>query len=507
MSDTENTFVNFAPIEAKWQPILDLQECAPIQDSWKRKVVAVCLDNTAKEWRNTPQRERVNLHEDLQSMDAGTLNENMVSGNLGGPTVSAQAGGVLGYDPVLIGMVRRSMPNLMAYDVCGVQPMTAPTGLIFSLRSKYGSNAYSTAAEAQFQEADPRYSGSGGNSGYGQNNVPQGGLTMAASVTPYSPSVSGSTWATQFIDGRGSGGTNNYGFQAFRAMMTGIGETLAINGSPAMNQMSFTIDRFPVVAGTRALASAYTTELAQDLKAVHGLDTETELANLLSTELLAEQNREILRTIYQVARTGSQQADLTYVANSQGGGIYDLNSDSDGRWSAERWRGMYFQIDRENNWIAKETRRGKGNVLITSSDVAAALAQAGFLLISPAINTQLEVDDTGNTFCGLLNNKTRVYVDPYSTTGANFWVNCYKGANPMDAGLFLCPYVPLQMARAIDPDTLQPRIGMKMRYGVCANPFVLNGNTPDGQSLTFGLNQYYRMTQVIGLHGNAASGV
>jgi hypothetical protein len=263
--------------------------------------------------------------------------------------------------------------------------------------------------------------------------------------------------------------------------------------------MAFTIDRVAVQAKTRALSSNYTVELAQDLKAVHGLDAEAELANLLSTEILAEINREIVRTIYYVARTGSRQSDLT---GASSGGIYDLDTDSDGRWSAERFRGLSFQIERECNAIAKETRRGKGNFIICDSDTAAALAMSGFMSLSPGIAPQLNVDDTQSTFAGVLSGKVKVYIDPYSPAGYNFFVAGYKGESAYDAGLFYCPYVPLQMVRAVDPNTFQPRIAFKTRYGVVANPYVLNGTTPDGDTLTAGLNQYYRFTQVINLHGN-----
>jgi hypothetical protein len=261
--------------------------------------------------------------------------------------------------------------------------------------------------------------------------------------------------------------------------------------------MAFSIDRVAVQAKTRALASNYTVELAQDLKAVHGLDAEAELANLLSTEILAEINREVVRSIYYVAKTGSQQQDLSAP------GTYNLDVDSDGRWSAERFRGLSFQIERECNTIAKETRRGKGNFIICDSDTAAALAMSGFMSLSPAIAPQINADDTQNTFAGILSGKIRVYIDPYSPVGLNFFVAGYKGESPYDAGLFYCPYVPLQMVRAVDPNTFQPRIAFKTRYGVVANPYVLDSsNVPDGEKLTLGLNQYYRITQIRNLHGN-----
>jgi hypothetical protein len=265
--------------------------------------------------------------------------------------------------------------------------------------------------------------------------------------------------------------------------------------------MAFTIDKVAVQAKTRALKADYTTELAQDLKAVHGLDAETELANILSTEILAEINREVVRGIYHVAKLGAKQADLSSAGVQ--GGVYDLLTDSDGRWSAERFRGLMFQIEREANQIAKETRRGKGNFIICSSDVASALAMGGWLNISPALNNQLEIDDTGNTFAGVLNGKMRVYIDPYVRSGVDFVCVGYRGASPYDAGIFYCPYVPLQMVRAVDPNTFQPKIGFKTRYGMVANPFVIKSDgTPDGETMSPGLNQYYRLFRVTNLHGN-----
>lgn len=504
----------FRRIEKKWAKVLDAEtsQCKKIKNDTVRKHVAVLMENTVREFQNTNPSERVSLYQELDiarleedaKANGETLNEDMSSGNLGGPAATTTAGGIMGYDPVMISLLRRSMPNLMAYDICGVQPMTMPTGLIFALRAKYGATATSGSTnEAMFQEADARWSGVGGLSGYGVSGVPQGGLTAAASTTPYGDSVTGGNTAYRFSDARSIAVTvgQKYGIQNFRAMLTGTGEALSLAGPNYLNRMAFTIDRVAVSARTRALAAEYTIELAQDLKAVHGLDAEAELTNLLTTEIMAEQNRELMRTIYYIARTGSQQSDLTGYAN--GGGIYDLDEDSDGRWSAERFRGLYFQIERECNWIAKETRRGKGNFIVCSSDVASALAMGGFLLLSPAINTQLEVDDTGSVFCGVLNGRTRVYVDPYSTVDQNFFVAGYRGQNPYDAGLFYCPYVPLQLARAQDPNTFQPKIAFKTRYGVTQNPYVLNSSgVPDADTLTFGLNQYYRLTQVKNLHGN-----
>jgi hypothetical protein len=342
------------------------------------------------------------------------------------------------------------------------------------------------------------------------------------------PSFGGSGWTldAQFRAGKGlSAGWNagsgsalagglipsSAGLNALRGIITSNGEGIGnnpinftaggtgsyTNGTYAnWNQMAFSIDRVAVQAKTRALSSNYTVELAQDLKAVHGLDAEAELANLLSTEILAEINRELVKTIYYVAKNGSQQSDLNTA------GTYDLDQDSDGRWSAERFRGLSFQIERECNAIAKETRRGKGNFIICDSDTAAALAMSGFMSLSPGIAPQMNVDDTQSNFAGLLSGKIRVYIDPYSPVGFNFFCTGYKGESPYDAGLFYCPYVPLQMVRAVDPATFQPRIAFKTRYGVVANPFVLNGAAPDADSLTTGLNQYYRLTAVTHLHGN-----
>ncbi len=455
----------------KWNPVLNHEALPTIGDDYRKKVTAVLLENQE------------------QAIRAQHLTEDMSSNNLGMPTSYTNSGGVAGYDPVLISLVRRAMPNLMAYDICGVQPMTAPTGLIFAMRANYGGAAYTdngSYAEAMFQEAQPNYGGSGYTLSSDYRGFTAGfGLCGSCGPTAGNPIfLRDSVTAAQF--------------SAFRGMLTSNGEGLGSGtGQYAnFNQMAFSIDRVAVQARTRALSSNYTIELAQDLKAVHGLDAEAELANLLSTEILAEINREIVRTIYFVSRNGSQQSDLLAK------GTYDLNVDSDGRWSAERFRGLTFQIERECNAIAKETRRGKGNFVICDSDTAAALAMSGFMSLSPGIAPQLNVDDTQSTFAGLLNGKIRVYIDPYTPLGVNFFCAGYKGESPYDAGLFYCPYVPLQMVRAVDPDTFQPRIAFKTRYGVVANPYVLNGTTPDGEALTKGLNQYYRLTQIRNLHGN-----
>jgi hypothetical protein len=465
MQFAENT--PYDVLTEKWEPVLGHGALPSIQDDYRKKVTAVLLENQE------------------QALRAQHLTEDMASNNLGMPMSYTNTGAVSGYDPVLISLVRRAMPNLMAYDICGVQPMTAPTGLIFAMRSNYAfggtqGTTYGAAAyvEAQFQEPQPSFGGSGWtlDSTFASSKGISAGWNFSSGVT---------STAAQLA--------------ALRGILTGNGEGIGKNAPyQNWNQMAFSIDRVAVQARTRALSSNYTVELAQDLKAVHGLDAEAELANLLSTEILAEINREIVKTIYFVAKTGSQQGDL----NTRG--IYDLDQDSDGRWSAERFRGLSFQIERECNAIAKETRRGKGNFIICDSDTAAALAMSGFMSLSPAIAPQLNVDDTQSTFAGVLNGKIRVYIDPYSPLGYNYFCAGYKGESPYDAGLFYCPYVPLQMVRAVDPNTFQPRIAFKTRYGVVANPYVLNTTTlqPDGETLTAGLNQYYRLTSIIHLHGN-----
>ena len=482
MQFQENT--PYDVLTEKWNPVLNHAALAPIGDDYRKKVTAVLLENQE------------------QAIRTQHLTEDMGSNNFGGPATSTgyNTGQVSGYDPVLISLVRRSMPNLMAYDICGVQPMTAPTGLIFAMRTQYGaggSYGSDNYQEALFQEPLPQYGGSGytlqGLSAFGIT----GGHGLSASFGLVAGSCGGGTaWALAY-------GTGIRSFGALRGMLTNFGEGIGAAGSAApynaFNQMSFSIDRVAVQARTRALSSNYTVELAQDLKAVHGLDAEAELANLLSTEILAEINRELVRTIYYVSKQGSQQADLAQR------GVYNLSGDSDGRWSAERFRGLSFQIERECNAIAKETRRGKGNFIICDSDTAAALAMSGFMSLSPGIAPQLNADDTQSTFAGVLNGKVKVYIDPYAPLGANFFVAGYKGESAYDAGLFYCPYVPLQMVRAVDPASFQPRIGFKTRYGIVANPFVLNASkVPDAETLSAGLNQYYRLSAVYNLHGNGS---
>jgi hypothetical protein len=423
-----------------------------------------------------------------------------VSGAGMSSTISGNAN-MQGYDPILIQLVRRAMPNLMAYDICGVQAMSAPTGLIFAMRTKYLTQG---GTEALFNEPVSTFSGSTYANNSGGSGGPAGGATLGTAggfgtnlgVDPFAGSQLGDSTLV-------SGITTGSGIQ------TSVGE----NAAP--NEMAFSIERVAVQASTRMLAASYSVELAQDLKAVHGLDAETELANILSTEILAEINREVVRTVYKTAKLGAQQTDLYYktvigglsLAGSAVGGVYDLIQDSDGRWSAEKFRGLMFQIERECNQIAKDTRRGKGNFIICSADVASALAMGGFLNISPALNTTLDVDDTGNTFAGTLNGKVKVYIDPYidttATSASNFVCTGYKGSSPYDAGIFYCPYVPLQMMRAVTTDTFQPKMAFKTRYGMVANPFA-EGTTVGFGGLKTRANVYYRIFRVDNLHGVAS---
>ena len=420
-------------LQTKWSPVLDHPELAKITDPYKKAVTAIVLENQQNA-----------MDSDRQSM----MNEG-TAGNL--------AAGISNFDPILISLVRRALPNLIAYDVAGVQPMTGPTGLIFALRSRYGDQS---GSEAFYNEANTIFSGIIGNSG--------------ASGTANSPvGANGPVANTVFDSGTG--------------MSTAAGETL----DAAFAQMSITIDKVTVSAKTRALKAEYSLEMAQDLKAIHGLDAETELSNVLSTEILAEMNREVIRTIYTVAKAGAQFGTVT-------SGVFDLDTDSNGRWSVERFKGLIYHIEREANQIAKATRRGKGNILIVSSDVASALAMAGVLQYTPALSADLQVDDTGNTFAGLLHGRIKVYIDPYFGGSANNLELCtvgYKGTSPYDSGLFYCPYVPLQMVRAVDPGTFQPKIGFKTRYGLVANPFA-EGLTQGSGQLNARTNNYYRIFAV-----------
>jgi len=448
----------------KWEPVLEHPSIPSIGDRYKEKVTAVLLEN----------QERA-----LKEQSLTEITNQMGGGGFAVSQAGSGSSNLQGYDPILISLVRRSMPNLMAYDVIGVQPMSAPTGLIFAMRARYDSQ---TGKEALYQEAFAKFSGAGatlGGSGDGVGNIAAFSSTGGIDPTA-SPTLAG-----------------------FRAMLTGTAESLS-NSSPLFKEMAFSIERVAVEAKTRALKAEYTTELAQDLKAVHGLDAESELANILSNEILAEINREVIRSIYTSAKSGAQNNDLGTA------GVYDLNLDSDGRWSAERFRGLMFQLEREANVIAKQTRRGKGNFVICSSDVASALAMGGWLQLSPALNTSLDVDDTGNTFVGTLNGKMKVYVDPYSATDTisgsdvNFATVGYRGTNPYDAGMFYCPYVPLQMVRAVGENTFQPKIGFKTRYGMVANPFAKDTTSPTNPVIGNADNVYYRLFAITNLHGNTS---
>jgi hypothetical protein len=460
-------------LQEKWAPLLDYDGLDPIKDSHRRAVTAVLLENQEKFLR------------EQQAFSSGVLmetptNAGNAAGASGGFSGSAAAGGpVAGFDPVLISLIRRSMPNLVAYDLAGVQPMSGPTGLIFAMRSRYNNQS---GTEALFNEADTAFSG--------QDN----GLNLTAGI---SSAVAGMGTTTQYgsnpglLNPVGTGAsTGAAGYNVGQGMVTGDSENLGDGTGNQFNEMAFSIEKVLVEAKSRALKAEYSLELAQDLKAIHGLNAEAELANILSTEILAEINREVIRTIYKVAEQGA-------AANTATAGVFDLDVDSNGRWSVEKFKGLLFQIERDANAIAQRTRRGKGNVIMCSADVASALSMAGVLDYTPALNANLNVDDTGNTFAGVLLGKFRVYIDPYSANvSANqYYVVGYKGSSPYDAGLFYCPYVPLQMVRAVGENTFQPKIGFKTRYGLVANPFA-EGTTQGLGRLQVNANRYYRRVQI-----------
>jgi len=450
----------------KWQPVLDHNDLGDIKDNHRRAVTAQLLENQERSARES-------------AMGSGgyqmpsLLGEASPTNAMGGSSAPATspAGNVDLFDPVLISLVRRSMPNLIAYDVCGVQPMTGPTGLIFAMRARYSGQA---GTEALFNEAD----------------------------SSFSASASGNTASKAVIDGEGNPGTGQAGtdptaravgntYSVETGMPTTSAEALGDAADNRFNEMAFSIEKVAVTAVSRALKAEYTMELAQDLKAIHGLDAETELSNILSAEILAEINREVVRTINYTASAGAQQ-------NVASAGTFNLDVDSNGRWSVERFKGLIFQIERDANEIAKQTRRGKGNIMICSSDVASALQMAGVLDYTPALSVNLNVDDTGNTFAGVLNGRIRVYIDPYfqSAAGNQYYTLGYKGSSAFDAGIFYCPYVPLQMVRAVGEDTFQPKIGFKTRYGMVANPFA-EGSTAGNGTISFNnKNVYYRLVAV-----------
>jgi len=456
---------NVEQLQEKWSPLLDYEGLDPIKDSHRRAVTAILLENQEK----TLREEREFLFESpTNSTASGTY--------AGFSGSSAAAGPAAGFDPVLISLIRRSMPNLIAYDLCGVQPMNGPTGLIFAMRSRYKTQG---GTEAFYNEVDSAFSGqdSGFNNTSAWTNGAVGMGTTAQS-SGSNPSILDATDANQQAYNVGQG------------MRTDDAE--ALGDGDQFNQMAFSIEKVTVTAKSRALKAEYSLELAQDLKAIHGLNAEAELANILSTEILAEINREVIRTIYKVAKPGAQ-------VNTATAGTFDLDVDSNGRWSVEKFKGLIFQIERDANAIAQQTRRGKGNMILCSADVASALTMAGVLDYTPALNANLNVDDTGNTFAGVLQGKYRVYIDPYSANVApnQFYVVGYKGTSPYDAGIFYCPYVPLQMVRAVGENTFQPKIGFKTRYGLVANPFAegIERADPLG-SLTTNANVYYRRVKV-----------
>ena len=464
-------------LQEKWSPLLDYEGLDPIKDSHRRSVTAVLLENQEKFLR-----EEQAFSQGINLMESPTNSTG--SNPTGFSGAAAEGGPVAGFDPVLISLIRRSMPNLVAYDLAGVQPMNGPTGLIFAMRSRYENQS---GTEALFNEADTAFAGQ--DAGFdltgGFSDVNAGlGTTAQSGDNPAVLNPVGSASSTAYDVGQG--------------MNTGDAENLDGSGNDAFNQMAFSIEKVTVTAKSRALKAEYSLELAQDLKAIHGLNAEAELANILSTEILAEINREVIRTIYKTAEQGAAQ-------NTATAGVFDLDIDSNGRWSVEKFKGLLFQIERDANAIAQRTRRGKGNMVLCSADVASALTMAGILDYTPALNANLNVDDTGNTFAGTINGKFRVYIDPYSANltsgnGANgnqYYVVGYKGSSPYDAGLFYCPYVPLQMVRAVGENSFQPKIGFKTRYGLVANPFAEGDSSNQGLGrLRVNSNRYYRRVAV-----------
>ena len=463
--------INHEQLQKKWAPILDHEGTEPIKDQHKRMVTAQLLENQEQAIRE----EREFLREDIPTNNTGS------SGATAGFSASADAP-VAGFDPVLISLIRRSMPNLVAYDLAGVQPMSGPTGLIFAMRSKFKTMG---GDEALFNEADTAFSAvsSGG-------NVSDVGSGYVAGSEGASVGL-GTTGGTQSSNPDSLNPSGQAGYKVGQGMDTEKSEALGTDSSPAFNEMAFSIEKVTVTAKSRALKAEYSLELAQDLKAIHGLNAEAELANILSTEILAEINREVIRTIYKVAKPGAQNNVATT-------GTFDLDIDSNGRWSVEKFKGLIFQMERDANRIAQRTRRGKGNMILCSADVASALTMAGVLDYTPALNANLNVDDTGNTFAGVLQGKYRVYIDPYSANSQTnqYYVMGYKGTSPYDAGLFYCPYVPLQMVRAVNAGTFQPKIGFKTRYGIVANPFAEGTNTTDTGRIKANSNRYYQRVTV-----------
>ena len=442
-------------LQEKWQPVLEHPDLPKIEDSYKRAVTTLILEN-----------QEAALREDRQMLSEVA-------------PVNAMSGGQMDtWDPILISLVRRAMPNLIAYDVCGVQPMTGPTGLIFAMRSSFISQ---DGAEALVDEAMPGKQGASNQNAAGTI----GGGDVGATET--NPAV---------LNDSPSAGT----YTSATGMTTAQAEALGDSSTNAFAQMAFSIEKSTVTAVSRALKAEYTMELAQDLKAIHGLDAETELANILSSEILAEINREVIRSLYVTAVAGAQ-------VNTTTAGIFDLDTDSNGRWSVEKFKGLMFAIERDANAIGQETRRGKGNMIICSADVASAIQMAGVLDYTPALSNNLNVDDTSTTFAGVMNGRFKVYVDPYAANVAasQYYVCGYKGTSPYDAGFFYCPYVPLQMVRAVGESSFQPKIGFKTRYGLAANPFAASGAVAAGDtvnsdaSLDANTNAWYRRVKVTNL--------
>ena len=454
---------NAEHLQEKWAPLLDHEGMGDIKDNHRRMVTAVLLENQEK-----------------------TLKEEQEFLGEAAPTNSTGSG-ISNFDPVLISLIRRAMPNLVAYDLAGVQPMNGPTGLIFAMRSRYNSQ---TGDETFYDEVDTAFSGIGtaGTPISGADDYVTGSQNEAVGLG--TGSQTGSNPGA--LDGSASPTDGNV-YNVGEGMQTGTAEALGTDGN-GFNEMAFSIEKVTVTAKSRALKAEYSLELAQDLKAIHGLNAEAELANILSTEILAEINREVIRTIYNVAKPGAQ-------ANVATSGTFDLDVDSNGRWSVEKFKGLIFQIERDANAIAQQTRRGKGNMILCSADVASALTMAGVLDYTPALNANLNVDDTGNTFAGVLQGKYRVYIDPYAANVAanQYYVAGYKGSSPYDAGLFYCPYVPLQMVRAVGENTFQPKIGFKTRYGIVANPFARGASLDDPGVIARNSNKYYRRVKVTNL--------
>jgi|LUMQ01.1.fsa_nt_gb hypothetical protein len=467
-------------LQEKWAPLLNYEGLDAIKDNHRRAVTAVLLENQERFLKEEQAfSSGLNLMEASPTMNSG-------SSPAGFSGSATETGPVAGFDPVLISLIRRAMPNLVAYDLAGVQPMSGPTGLIFAMRSRYGTDR-TTGAEAFYNEADTAFSGQNNSfdlTGGHSDGAAGMGTTGQSGTNPSVLNPVGSATSTDYNVGQG--------------MQTSDAEALGGAAGDHFNEMNFSIEKVTVTAKSRALKAEYSLELAQDLRAIHGLNAEAELANILSTEILAEINREVIRTIYKVAEQGA-------VSNVASAGTFDLDIDSNGRWSVEKFKGLIFQIERDANAIAQRTRRGKGNIILCSADVASALTMAGVLDYTPALNANLTVDDTGNTFAGTLNGKYRVYIDPYAAnlaggntataSGNQYYVVGYKGTSPYDAGLFYCPYVPLQMVRAVGEDTFQPKIGFKTRYGLVANPFA-EGTTQGSGRLLVNQNRYYRRVAV-----------